>query len=100
MRSSGNRQQSNPARFTANAVDYSIIGDGALALLRIGTDPFAVTPRELGERQIDASLPQFRQPDHDSPVNFSRCLFTKGAGQKRCSSDCAGEDEDTTGFLV
>ena len=58
MRSSGHRQQGEPARLGTHAVDHTVISDGVLTLLGIGADPFTLTAGELGQRQVDAALAQ------------------------------------------
>ena len=58
MRSAGDRQEGEPARAAADAIDHLVIGDRALALVGIGANPFALATGKLGERQVDAALAQ------------------------------------------
>ena len=45
MRPAGDRQQGEPARLRADALDRVEIGDRALSFLGIGADPFTLPPR-------------------------------------------------------
>ena len=96
----GDRQQGEPARLRADALSHMVIGDGALAFLGIGADPFTLATGKLGERQIDASLPQFGQPDDDRPIDLARSLFAEGSGQESRCRDGAREYQNTACFLV
>ena len=67
VRASGHRQQGEPACLAAYIVDHTVMGNRTLAVLGIGTNPLTLAAGKLGERQVDAPLPQLRQPDDYSP---------------------------------
>ena len=84
----------------ADAVDHLVIGDGVLAFLGIGAHPFARRPGELGQRQVDAPLPQLRQADDDRPIDLARRLLAKRAGQESRRRGGAGDDQHAARVLV
>src|SRR5439155_12590383 len=78
MRPSGDRQQGEPARLCADAVDHTIISDGVLTLLGISADPFTLAAGELSQRQVYAALSQLGQADDDGPLDLARWLLAEG----------------------